>query len=177
MPEGVKGNARRLIFGLVPPCSEAQLKPAARQVVQARGLVGDDHRVPEVVSQYQSADVQPCRHRGRCGEGAERSELLAVGTCREVVAHEEHIDPDVLDPANMVEPRRPAEDGLVDDTEPKLAGHKPPWVNVSGTPPHRTRPTPAGKISRSHQVNASGGPNVRYAAPNPPPAPVPPLPP
>jgi hypothetical protein len=104
-------------------------------MVQARGLVGDDHRVPEVVGQDQRAHVQPRGHRCRSRQGAERSELLALRTRREVVADEEHIDPAVLDPANMVEPRRTAQDGLVDDTEPKLASHMPPQVNASGTRP------------------------------------------
>ncbi len=95
----------------------------------------DDHRVPEVVGQDQRAHMQARRHRSCGRQGAKRSQLRAIGTRREVVAHQEHIDPAVLDPANMVEPRRTAQDGLVDDTEPKLASHMPPQVNASGTPP------------------------------------------
>jgi hypothetical protein len=161
LPRGLKRNASRRILGLVPPCSHAELKPAAREVVEARRLVGDDHRVPEVVGQHQRAHVQACSHSGRGRQGAKRSELLAVGTRREVVAHEEHVDPAVLDPANMVEPRRPAGDGLVDDTEPEPVSHLPPQVNASGTQPDRARPRAARKNSRSHQVNAGGGRNVR----------------
>ena len=79
LPGGLEGQARRLIFRPVPARAEAELKAAAGQMVQGRGLVGDEHRMPEIVGQDQRAHVQAGRGRGCGREGAERGELLAVG--------------------------------------------------------------------------------------------------
>jgi hypothetical protein len=75
-------------------------------MVQGGSLVGDEHRMPEIVGQDQRAHVQVGRGRGCGREGAERGELLAVGARGEVVAQQEHADARVLDPAGLVEPGR-----------------------------------------------------------------------
>jgi hypothetical protein len=72
LPGGLKVQARRLIFGPVPARAEAELKAAAGQMVQGRGLVGDEHWMPEIVGQDQCAHVQAGRGRGCGGQGAER---------------------------------------------------------------------------------------------------------
>src|SRR6266702_815915 len=121
----------RIRAGTTPRPCRAQTGPRTNGA--GSKPVGNDHRVAEIVGQHQCADTQACRHRGHGRQGAKRSELLAIGTSREVVTHEKDINPCILDTANMVEPRRPAEDGLIDHTKPKNASHTPPLVNTSGT--------------------------------------------
>jgi len=120
---GVERDARRAVLGLIPAGAEAELEPAAGQVMQARGLVGHDRGVPEVVAEHHRAHAQVPGHRGRGGQRAERGQLRPERARREVIADEQGADPRVLDAACVIGPGPAVQDGLADHAEPGLTRH------------------------------------------------------
>jgi hypothetical protein len=119
----VERQAGRAVFGLVPAGPDAELEPAARQVMQARRLVRHDRGMAEVVGEHHRAHMQAPGHRGGGRQRAERGQLLAERARREVIADEERIDPRILNAARVVGPRRAVQDGLAHHPEPELPGH------------------------------------------------------
>ena len=80
----IHGDARLFVVAAHPAGADAELQPSARQPVDARHLLGQDHRVPVVVVENQGADPQLRRGIGGGHERHRRRELVA-----EVVRHEQ----------------------------------------------------------------------------------------
>jgi hypothetical protein len=120
LARAVERDTSSAVLGLVPAGADAELEAPARQMVQARRLVGEDRGMPEVVGEHKRAHPQARGHRGHGGQRAERGQLLAEGRGRKVVAYEERADPRVFNPARVIEPRLAIKDGLADNPESDL---------------------------------------------------------
>jgi hypothetical protein len=107
LSRAVEPDPGGIVFGLVPACAEAELEPSPGHEVQAGGLVSDDRRMAEVVGEHDRAHPEAGGHGGRGGQGGERRQLLAERARREVIPDQQHVDPGVLDPARVVQPRPP----------------------------------------------------------------------
>ena len=85
-PIGAECDTGRLVLRLIPARADAKLESTTGQVMQSRGFVSHQRRMPEVIGQYERANSQSCRHRRGGSESAERGQLLTEGRGRKVIA-------------------------------------------------------------------------------------------
>ena len=106
-----KPNARNSVS--FQPGAEAEDEPAAADLVDRVGALGEHRRVVERGAGDERPELDPARRgrqRGQQGPGLPRSAWRAVGPAvEEVLADPERVEAEVLDRAGHVEELRPAD--------------------------------------------------------------------
>ena len=103
-------------LGLVPARAEAEDEPAATQLVDRGGLLGEQRRVVEVGAGDERPELDPRRRGGDRGQQRPRLPRAAsrpiLPAIEEVLADPDGIEPEVLDRAGHVEELGPADFAL-----------------------------------------------------------------